>query len=297
MIDRDMWTLPVNHVLPISILVADVVALSVPSSFIGAYDRFTGQNSSNLLYTGVMNTSTVANYTLGESNSTSYNSSRHHKNGFPPEAWLGYGLDLTQPMPLDIDSATSAVIKSSRVIQLNDKTSTTQIPGTADWDVPIGVLVTIDARGAKTSYNSFKDGATAARALVYGGSLEASYKVILQADASLDRSVEENYQDFYQYGMFSSHAQLVQASITDYGDAINEEVLRDYVDKLARFDQTDTAIVQDYKLLFQLLGTHIIIEVSYGSRLSLVGAWSYIPHPAILITVPDRLGFQCRLFG
>jgi hypothetical protein len=57
---------------------------------------------------------------------------------FPPLAWLGHGLDLTQLTPLDIDTVTKKVLKAFRTIELS-KTGSSQTQSQVTWTIPDNV--------------------------------------------------------------------------------------------------------------------------------------------------------------
>lgn len=70
--------------------------------------------------------------------------------------------------------------------------------------------------------------------------------------------------------MFDYNAQLFQVAFNDYRGAIDDAYLIEITAGLPPFDDNDKSIVDRYRGFFSYVGTHIITEVSYGSRLSLV---------------------------
>jgi len=87
----------------------------------------------------------------------------------------------------------------------------------------------------------------------------------------------------FSFVLFSAIVRRIQVSFSEYGDNITEDVLRRLLGRLRHFDSGDKSIIRQYRDLFSVIGTHIITEALYGSRLTLVSRIEY-PHLIALIT-------------
>ena len=123
-------------------------------------------------------------------------------------------------------------------------------------------------------YSSFSSGKEIAEAISYGGSLSGKYELV-EGGVSVDRGVAKTFQDSFQYALFTYNEQLLQVGYSNYHDKIDEEFLKQTAERAGRFDSTNTASIFQYRNLFSAIGTHVITEANYGSRLSLVSQIEY----------------------
>ena len=83
---------------------------------------------------------------------------------FPPSSYLGFSLDTTATMPLDIDSITTSVKTFKRLIRLPTDGQVRSFAGGAKWKVPTSVTVKETHQDASTKIKSFPEGSVAAKA-------------------------------------------------------------------------------------------------------------------------------------
>ena len=63
---------------------------------------------------------------------------------WPPGAWIGYGLDMTQVMPLDIQTIRDRVIVAVQLVTPTGKKEPKNLPGGGRWNGPSDVTLTFD---------------------------------------------------------------------------------------------------------------------------------------------------------
>lgn len=69
---------------------------------------------------------------------------------------------------------------------------------------------------------------------------------------------------------------MLQANLEDFSSAVNETaVLGQLV--TAPFDPQNRDVVDQYKSLFERLGTHVITGATYGARFQLVSSTIFLP--------------------
>ena len=120
----------------------------------------------------------------------------------------------------------------------------------------------------------YKDGSSATTDIKIGGSLEGRYEVVT-GDASINAGVQKQFSETYQYGLFTFYQNLLNVDFDEYKNNIDEKVMLNLIQGLKHFNQNDPDIVASYRQIFTLLGTHIIIRATFGSRLNMVSLlWS-----------------------
>ena len=92
----------------------------------------------------------------------------------------------------------------------------------------------------------------------------------IQGDVSASYAINKAFQKSYQYAMFGYNQVMLRAAFSDYGDQVNEALLRQRMDRIAKFTPKDPTVIQQYRSLFASLGSHIIVAVNYGGRAQLV---------------------------
>ena len=117
--------------------------------------------------------------------------------------------------------------------------------------------------------DTFADGSSAATAIQVGGKLEGRYEVVT-GDASINVGVSKSFRKEFQYAFFSYNQAQLQVSFDNYHNQIDEPVIKALMQGLPHFDGSNLGVLESYKQIFTLLGTHIITQVSYGSRMTMV---------------------------
>lgn len=115
------------------------------------------------------------------------------------------------------------------------------------------------------------NGSATKAALRAGGSASGRYEVVT-GGASVDVGIQTMFNDQYSYALFEAQQQSLQVRILNYGKLINEDSMENQIASLPPFNKGDKYSLRSYRSLFETSGTHIITEVSYGARLSLVSA-------------------------
>ena len=93
---------------------------------------------------------------------------------------------------------------------------------------------------------------------------------MVNGDASVSAGTRKSFQDNYAYAQFDYSENQVEVDVEDWSKYIDEELLKRLIHRIPPFDAKNTKTTSAYRNLFKLLGTHIVTDVSYGSRLSLV---------------------------
>ena len=92
----------------------------------------------------------------------------------------------------------------------------------------------------------------------------------------MDVGIQTMFHDQYPYALFEAQQQSLQVRILSYGTPINEDTMENQIASLPPFDKGSKLSLRTYRSLFETSGTHIITEVSYGARLSLVGVSTHV---------------------
>ena len=87
---------------------------------------------------------------------------------------------------------------------------------------------------------------------------------------SVDTAIQKVFQTDQQYAMFSYNDVKYFASFIDYSNDIAEDTLYRILARAGPWDQTSLESIRRWRTVYSLLGSHVITEVQYGSRLSLV---------------------------
>ncbi|KAL8830710.1 MAG: hypothetical protein Q9170_005617, partial [Blastenia crenularia] len=131
------------------------------------------------------------------------------------------------------------------------------------WIVPKGVVAPTDLSGGTTDQRSFKSGDEAFQAIGVGSELNARYYAV-SGGASAAYAVRKTLQRNYQYLMMAHNNIDVNVHFIDYESAINEAMLRRRLDRIDRFDPNKVDVIEQYRVLFATIGSHIITGMNYG---------------------------------
>ena len=112
-------------------------------------------------------------------------------------------------------------------------------------------------------------------ALLAGGSASGRYEVVT-GGVSVDVGIQTMFHDLYPYALFEAQQQSLQVRILSYGTLINEASMENQIASPPPFDKGDKFSLRSYRSLFETSGIHIITEVSYGARLSLVSVSTHV---------------------
>ncbi|MCJ1292858.1 hypothetical protein MMC34_004411 [Xylographa carneopallida] len=186
---------------------------------------------------------------------------------FPPSSWLGFGLNYLGITPGSITSVTKAIITTSRHIKLDKQTSKETVNGVT-WKVPYNVDITTDTTSTTTSFDQYKNG-TEAAATIEGSANAAANYLCLSGSAGLSYSITKTYQKSYAWALYSFKEYLLQAQLVDFGDSINESNLTNRLSNIDPFDSNNPSVVNQYKVFFDTMGTHVVVGATYGASLQM----------------------------
>ena len=127
----------------------------------------------------------------------------------------------------------------------------------------------------RDNYATFKNGSATKEALRTGGSASGRYEVVT-GGASVDVGIQTMFNDQFSYALFEAREQSLEVQILNYGKLINDESMENQIASLPPFNKSDKFSLRSYRSLFETSGTHIITEVSYGARLSLVILYNHV---------------------
>ncbi|CAN9356341.1 unnamed protein product [Alternaria alternata] len=185
---------------------------------------------------------------------------------FPPSSWLGYGIDLTAVGPNDINALTKAILTAYALIPMSPTTSVVDVAD-VKWSKPDNVNVAVDVASSSSSLNSWKDGTSTAEALKADASLSAQYMAI-SGDASISYSVDRSFEEDRSYSLFSYNQTVADVKFKSYGQSIDKDTLATAISRLnlQPWDSANKDVVNTYKTLFNVLGSHIVVGATYGGR-------------------------------
>ena len=127
----------------------------------------------------------------------------------------------------------------------------------------------------RDNYATYKTGSATKEALRTGGSASGRYEVV-SGGASVDVGIQTMFNDQFSYALFEAKEQSLEVRILNYGRLINENSMENQIASLPAFNKSDKLSLRSYRSLFETSGTHIITEVSYGARLSLVSFYNHV---------------------
>jgi len=207
---------------------------------------------------------------------------------FPPRTWLGFGLDMTLTTPTDINSIANLVLRASRLLKLSE-TSTQETVQDIAWSVPDNIVFSAGTNTSSSrfphpfiqaianpffaaAYEYYESGTAASNAIRSDASVSARFMAI-SGSASLHHSVAQSFNVSMQYSMFSFSHTLARVGFDSWGADINSDVLKQRLTGVVPFpsgNDPDPSITSAYASLFRNVGSHVITDLSFGSRLQLV---------------------------
>lgn len=119
-----------------------------------------------------------------------------------------------------------------------------------------------------------RDGAETASKLEVGGRLQGEYSSI-KGSIDISYATRSQFETSRMYALYTYDDTTLKVSL-DNPDGTSKflatDQLKNYITSigLPEWDGADDRVVEVYQLLFEELGTHIITQVNYGSRLQLV---------------------------
>ena len=116
---------------------------------------------------------------------------------------------------------------------------------------------------------TYTTGSEARKAIGAGGSAQGKFKVV-EGDASVDVGIQNNFKEDRAYEMFSYNDVQILAKFSDYAGQVKEDLLITMLRRAGPWNPDDVASLQNWRSFYNSFGTHVIIGVQYGSRLSFV---------------------------
>jgi hypothetical protein len=121
----------------------------------------------------------------------------------------------------------------------------------------------------------YKGGEQAAHDLSLDSSLAGSYMAV-QGDISASYAIRKAFSKRYQYDLFNYNALLLDVKVSNYGHYVDEKFLSRTMDRIPKWDPRKPDVIEQYRSLFSIIGSHIITGVNYGGRIQLVSGPSVI---------------------
>lgn len=133
-----------------------------------------------------------------------------------------------------------------------------------------------------------KDGSETAAQLEVGGKIQGEYSCI-KGKIDLSYATRTEFKNDKAYALLTYADTSLKVSMATHAGTrslLDTTELADFINKmgLPMWDGGDTDVVAKYSLLFEVVGTHIITQVNYGSRLQLVCYLSADPAASLPIT-------------
>lgn len=85
----------------------------------------------------------------------------------------------------------------------------------------------------------------------------------------MDIGISDKFKQSFQYALFGSTADLLQASFRAVRDDVDEAGLLEILPPRA-WDPFELDVIQSYNDFFAYVGSHIITSTRYGSRFNMV---------------------------
>jgi hypothetical protein len=124
---------------------------------------------------------------------------------------------------------------------------------------------------SKATLDSWKDGQSAAKDIKANASLSAQYMAV-SGDVSVGYSIDTAFSAERFYSLFSYNQTLASCEFKQWGQDLDTANIAKAITKLdlKPFDPKNATIVSAYRALFGVLGSHIFVGCTYGSRLQMV---------------------------
>jgi hypothetical protein len=117
----------------------------------------------------------------------------------------------------------------------------------------------------------FHNGSDAANEFNAHAEIAAQFSSV-SGSVGLDYANKSTFSAEHQYYLYSYVQDLVQVHMKNWGSHLDENILAQAVTDMPAWNSDNPKVRLQYRALFGLYGSHIIIGASYGSRLSLVSA-------------------------
>ncbi|KAG7091265.1 hypothetical protein E1B28_010315 [Marasmius oreades] len=186
---------------------------------------------------------------------------------FPPINRLGYSLDLLTVTPLDIKAVDQSIKKAFKIFDYDPDEHTREVKtGDETFQVPKTIGVSTDISNFQGSFVTYHSGSEASSKFETDASLSIRYLAV-SGGASASYATEKSFRQQNQYAFYAMNADLYSASLRDYINYINEEVLLKRIAKLPRpFDGNHPEHEKKYCDFFASVRTHVINYCTYGAR-------------------------------
>ncbi|OSX64643.1 hypothetical protein POSPLADRAFT_1044142 [Postia placenta MAD-698-R-SB12] len=188
----------------------------------------------------------------------------------PATNWLGYSLDMTTVTPSDITAVAASVKRALQVIDVDtfEGTRVVEIDGVA-YKVPKNVVIATDVQTYQGGYVTYEDGNKASAAFINDSSLYPRYLAVT-GTTTAGYSISKTFRSDCQFALFSYNANRYAAALKNYIVYLNEDLLKNRVSRLPVWPSSpDTTVLRDYRAFFDTVGSHSIINATYGARFQL----------------------------
>jgi hypothetical protein len=94
----------------------------------------------------------------------------------------------------------------------------------------------------------------------------------VSGDASVSYSVDSTFEEDRSYVLFSYNQLVATCAFKSWGQSVDKNTLAKAISRLnlVPFDPSDKKVVDSYRSLFEVLGSHIVVGATYGGRMQMV---------------------------
>ncbi|KAG8534402.1 uncharacterized protein KY384_001247 [Bacidia gigantensis] len=208
---------------------------------------------------------------------------------FPAKTFLGNGINIFDVQPFDIVNNVPGADPWTVPVNVNCDTSSSssssksRLPPPAHPLLPKlapSVSLSLTKPHSAGTFEHWDTGYEAAQKLAAGGSLGIRYEAI-SGDVSVDSGISQIFQEYFAYALFDYSSRVLDCTWDQWAHSINVATLKRILAIVPAWREGDAAILERYRDLFGLVGTHVVTHVNYGSRLS-ISSWADNSDEAVL---------------
>ncbi|THU80324.1 hypothetical protein K435DRAFT_874504 [Dendrothele bispora CBS 962.96] len=189
--------------------------------------------------------------------------------------WLGRGIDMVSLTPFSME-AVKPYIKSHRIIAIqNDKTTHKVIIGQDEYTVPC-VVSASPGEAVQANYVTYSSGDEAFEKFESDPGVAGRVAVIPPKTHCLRKSLPSDY----QFSFYGVNMETYSASLTEYVDFIDADLLLPEIKKLPQPFSNEPSVVAAYRALFGEFGSHVITSTTLGARCNII-TWASNKYPDI----------------
>ncbi|EMD41516.1 hypothetical protein CERSUDRAFT_90083 [Gelatoporia subvermispora B] len=174
---------------------------------------------------------------------------------------LGYTINVLTVSPHNVNGVLDAVNRSVQTIKPHEQYREVLVDGET-YDVPKSVVISLNATSTDTFFNVYESGNSVRHELKTNRNLEARY--IAFSGNHLSYSTDKSFRDDCQYAFLTTAIERYSASLRNYHTLLDEAVI-------SLPTKFNVGNAEEFKFFFEAVGTHVIVNVKYGARYTMVG--------------------------